>query len=191
MNITITDTAMPRIRQLAAACGGNRVAELHAEIGHEVQRLTYDHLRAYASSHHATAARLGATPSNHLAQAAEKVASPAALKADADGAVLTINHPGIIRALRDVTILPREAKSLAIPVHRLAYNRRPRQIWDALKLFIPKGKNVICFSEGGKITALYVLVRSVTQKQDRSMLPSDADWRKAARVAALKFIEKL
>jgi hypothetical protein len=96
----------------------------------------------------------------------------------------------MVRALRDVTIVPREAKSLAIPIHALAYNRRPAQIWESLNLFIPKGKNVICMP-GKTITALYVLVRSVTQKQDRTLLPSDENFQKAAATGAGNYIRNL
>ena len=191
MNLTVSMTAIPRLNTLMEKVGGAGRAELHEAMGHEVQRLTHDHLSLLAATRHTTAEKLGATPSNHLAQAAEKISAASALSADASSATLTINHPGMIRALRDVTILPRDAKRLAIPVHALAYNRRPAQIWDALKLFIPKGKNVICMASGKTITALYVLVRSVTQKQDRSLLPSQEEFQQAAKTGARNYIRNL
>ena len=190
LSISTSDLVTPRIIKLMEGMGGNN-SELNAAMGHEVQRLTHFHLSFLAATRHTTASKLGATPSNHLAQAAEKVSAPSALSADSSSATLTINHPGMIRALRDVTIVPRDAKSLAIPVHALAYNRRPREIWDALKLFIPKGKNVICMPSGNTITTLYVLVRSVTQKQDRTLLPSQQNFEKAAKLGAQRYLKSL
>ncbi len=191
MILTIADTATPRLKKLMNAVGVAGRTELHGAMGYEVQRLTVDYLRGLAATRHTTAQKLGAAPSNHLAQAAEKAESSAALTANASNATLTINHPGMIRALRDVTIRPVSAKSLAIPVHALSYNRRPAQIWDVLKLFIPKGKNVICMASGNQIVALYVLVRSVTQTQDRSLLPSDEQFEKSAARGALKYFKAL
>lgn len=188
LRISIADTATPRLRSLMGALQGAGRRDLHAAMGVEVQNLTYQHVSTLAGSRHDTANRLGAAPSNHLAQAAEKIAAPTALSADSNAATLTINHVGMIRALRDVTIVPREAKALAIPVNAIAYNRRPAQIWAELNLFIPKGKNVIAMSDGKKITVLYVLVRSVTQKQDRTLLPSDNEFSAAAAVGAKTFI---
>lgn len=191
MNLTVSTTATPRLNQLYAKLGDTGRTELARAMGHEVQRLTGDYLTSLAATRHDTAAKLGASPSNHLAQAAEKAASPSALSIDAATATLTINHPGMVRALRDVTIVPRDAKCLAIPVAAIAYNRRPAQLWETLHLFIPKGKNVICMESGNKITVLYVLVRKVTQKQDRTLLPADEDLQSAARLGAANFINSL
>ena len=108
------------------------------------------------------------------------VAAASALSADPSGATLTISHPGFIRAFRTVKIVPREAKSLAIPIHALSYGHRAGELWDRMHLFIPKGKNIIAATIGGTLTPLYALCKSVTQKQDRSLLPSDAEFQKAA-----------
>jgi len=187
LNISIADLVTPRVIKLMERMGGNR-GDLHGAMGHEVQRLTYDHLNFLANTRHTTAEKLGTAPTGHLERAARQVESPAALSADASSATLTIKHPGMIRALRDVTIVPDKAKMLAIPVNALAYGRKPSQIWDTLKLFIPKGKNIICMPSANGITTLYVLVRSVTQKQDRTLLPSDEQFYTAAKMGAKRYL---
>ena len=190
LRITISDTAAPGLRELQKTLNGTNSRNLHNAMGVEVQRLTYDHVRGLAGSRHETANRLGAAPSGHLAQAADKIIQSSALNCTTNGATLTINHPGMVRALRDVMIRPREAKSLAIPVDAIAYNRRPRQLWDSLHLFIPKGKNVIAMSAGkNQIRILYVLVRSVTQRQDRTLLPSNEEFNEAAAEGAKQFLK--
>jgi len=192
VNVTIsgTEKLSATLRRVASALHGSGRMELHQAMGAEVQYLTEDYLRAIAAERHKTADSLGASPSNHLAQAAEKVAQPGALTADADAATLTINHPGMVRAFRDVTIRPINAKALCIPINAIAYNRRPAQLWDQLKLFIPKGTRFIAMktADGKSFVALYVMVRSVTQSQDRSLLPSNDQFGEAAARGARRFI---
>lgn len=184
LRISIKDNATPWLQSLGRSLGGERSRDLHRAAGTEVQRITVDHIAQIAATRHATAERLGAAPTNHFAQAAEKVAAGSALTADASGAVLTINHPGFVRAFRDVKIVPRTAKSLAIPIHAIAYGHRAAELWDRMSLFIPKGKRVIAATIGGVVTPLYYLVRSVTQKQDRTLLPTDDQFRDAAVAGA-------
>ena len=180
LRIKISDGLSPRLQSLMRLLGGAGLRELHQAAGTELQRITVDHVARIAATRHATAERLGAAPTNHFAQAAEKVAAASALSADPSGATLTISHPGFIRAFRTVKIVPREAKSLAIPIHALSYGHRAGELWDRMHLFIPKGKNIIAATIGGTLTPLYALCKSVTQKQDRSLLPSDAEFQKAA-----------
>lgn len=182
LRINVTESISPRLRDVVRALQGSRRAEMNAAAGTEVQRVTADHIAVIASTRHATAEKLGAAPTNHFAQAAEKVAAPSALTANPEEAVLTINHKGFARAFRDVRIAPRTAKALAIPIHAAAYGKRAAELWDRMGLFIPKGKRVICATIGGVVTPFYILVGSVTQKQDRSLLPSDDQFRDAAAV---------
>lgn len=176
------------LRRLISALGPAGRQEMHGAMGYEVQVLTTDYLRRIASSRHKTANRLGASPSGHLARAAEKVAQPGALSSTSEEAVITIKHPGMSRAFRDVQIRPKEAKSLAIPIHALAYNRRAAELWKSHNLFIPEGSRYIAMREADRTVLLYVLVRSVTQKQDRTLLPSNDDMRGAAALGCKNYI---
>jgi hypothetical protein len=158
-----------------------------------VREKTRAHLAELATSRHATAERLGAAPSGHLAQAARAVeASP--VSAEGATATLTINHPGLARAFHDIRIVPVNAKALTIPVDAIAYNRSPRQFGN--QLFVWKSKttgNAFLAQrqedKSAKPLLLYLLVRSVTQKQDRSLLPSQEEWEKAAARSALDWLD--
>jgi hypothetical protein len=107
---------------------------------------------------------------------------------------LTINHPGLARAFHDIRIVPVNAKALTIPVDAIAYNRSPRQFGN--QLFVWKSKttgNAFLAQrqedKSAKPLLLYLLVRSVTQKQDRSLLPSQEEWEKAAARSALDWLD--
>ena len=184
LRVKISDGVSPKLQNVMRMLSSTGLRDLHQAAGTEVQRITADHVAKLAATRHATANRLGAAPTNHFAQAVEKVAAPAALSSDAAGATLTISHPGFIRAFRSVKIVPRESKSLAIPIHALSYGKRAGELWDRMHLFIPKGKRIIAATIGGVLTPLYVLCKSVTQKQDRSLLPSDAEFQAAAVAGA-------
>jgi hypothetical protein len=184
LRIKIADGVSPALQSMMRALAGSRLAELHEAAGHEVQRITADHVAVIAQTRHATANRLGASPTGHFAQAAEKISAGSDLSADASGATLTISHVGFTRAFRSVKIAPKTAKSLAIPIHAMSYGKRAAELWDRLGLFIPKGGRIIAATIGGVLTPMYVLVKSVTQKQDRSLLPSDAQFQAAAVVGA-------
>ena len=155
---------------------GSDLVELHRAAGSMVADLTHDYIGMIASTRHATAERLGAAPTGFFGRAADKVS----MTADPSGATVTINHPGFIRAFRTVEIVPSKSKYLAIPINAISYGHRAIDLWAAMNLFIPKGKRVIAATIGGVLTPLYALCKSVTQKQDRSLLPSDADFQDAA-----------
>ena len=73
------------------------------------------------------------------------------------------------------TIVPREAKALAIPVHALAYARRPAVFEDETghDLFRPKGKRVLMaeLGENGAPVVIYILAKSATVPADPKALP--------------------
>ena len=188
LRITISDSASPRMQSDMRLLTSAGLTALNRAAGVEVQRITFEHVAKLAATRHATAAKLGASPTNYLASAAEKVAAPSALSSGPAEAILTINHPGFSRAFRSVKITPKSAKALTIPIHALSYGRRAGELWDRLGLFIPKGKRIIAATIGGVLTPLYVLTKSVTQKQDRTLLPSDQQFQDAAVEGAKNWI---
>lgn len=181
MNIDVTIRS-PKLALLLAEVKGPGRIELHQAMGTEVQVATAAHVREIAGSRHGTAARLGASPTNFLAQAADKIESPAALGSDANASTLTINHPGMVRAFRDVKIGP-GPKRLSIPMNAIAYGRRISEFAEVQ--IVHKGDPV------RQDIAAFILVRSVTQKQDRSLLPSEDEWEKAGARGALNFLRAI
>jgi hypothetical protein len=180
-------------RKIDTLTGGD-LTGLHSAMITGVQEVTVNHLTRLAGERHATADRLGAAPTGHLAQAAEKVASPACVSASSRSGTLTINHPGLTRALRDVTISRADGGPLTIPVDAIAYGRRAAELWEPLNLFYAqnsKGQTFIAMKSGKTIKPLYLLVRSVTQHQDRSLLPADNEFAEAAHDAADAYVTAL
>lgn len=187
--IKIDKTGMDaRLQRIVRGLAGAGRAGLQHAAGVEVQRITADHIAGLKRAPGSFASKFGAPPSNHYAQAAEKVAASSALTSNPEEAVLTINHRGFARAFRDVKIVPRTAKALAIPIHPSAFGKRAAELWDRMGLFIPKGKRVICATVGGVVTPFYILVGSVTQKQDRSLLPSDAAFAEAGGLGVRRYL---
>lgn len=160
--------------------------ELHKSIGSYAEIPTRQHLTTLAGTRHATANRLGATPSDHLARAAKSVTS----RGTDDAAFVSITSPGISRAFGDVTITAKSGKWLTIPAIAEAYNRRARTFNDLRVAFFGKGRMALVKAEqssladrkesGGRSEVYYWLKKSVTQKQDRTLLPPDDDYASAA-----------
>lgn len=191
ITINVTDTVRPALTALANGLGDR--SGLHEAIGRECLALTRDHLLHIAQTRHATAERLGAAPSGHWGQAAEKTT----MRSDADAATITINQPGIRRAAQDVTIVPTGGKKwLTIPLVAEAYNQRAYRLQG---LFFVKPKDgdhaLLGRREGsGKaaaVTWLYLLKQSVFQKQDRTLLPPDEAYGQAALVGAASYVDYL
>lgn len=152
-----------------------------------LQRLIMRHLQQVARTRHATAQRLGATPTGFWSGAAQAVR----LQAHASDAEVSVTHPGIARALRDVVIRPRRAKALAIPLHAKAYGLRPREAGQRLgqALFRPRGTRVLAVSEEGRLTPMYALCASVTQRRDPTLLPDQKTIDDTLARAALNALE--
>lgn len=168
--------------------------ELHGAIGDRAQKLTRSHLVAIAQSRHATAERLGAAPSGHWAQAAEKTT----FTANAQSATVSIRQPGIGRVAHDVTIAPGAGKTyLTIPAIAAAYNRRAPTVPDLTMMIRWKDgrRRAVALAkvEGkGKArteTVWYWLVKSVRQKQDRTLLPSDDEYLLSALAGVRDYID--
>jgi len=184
MNLSVSITSRnleADIHAVASALAGAGRAQLNQAMGESVRDTVRDHLRALAQSRHTTAEKLGATPTGHLEQAARAIeGSP--VSATSSEATLTINHVGMIRALKDVTILPKK-QFLTIPMNAIAYGRRIGEC-DQVQI-VHRGEAV------RTDIAAYILVRSVTQKQDRSLLPSDAELQDAAVLGAKQEVKRI
>ena len=180
-----TDLVAPAGRHLLFSAAANAV-----------QILVRDHLSGEAMKRHASAFRLGATPTGILQQAARKTT----FNATSDYGEVIIPSPAVARALGDVTITPNAAHDLTIPINKLSYGRRAKELralgW---KFFTPPeghDKEDILFGYRGKgknreVVPLYLLKKQVEQKQDRSLLPSDAEIGTAAARAMVNEIKRV
>lgn len=87
-----------------------------------------------------------------------------------------IKVPGVSRAYHDVVIRPTKAQYLAIPMHRSAYGISPR---DMDGLFHIPGANVLWKEDGRGLSAMYALSKIAYQRQDKTIMPSDYQFKKA------------
>jgi hypothetical protein len=175
---------------------------LNESVAQSARVLTQHHFIRLSATRHATAERLGAVPSGFFGLASDTVTS----SATSESGVVTIHSPGIGRAAHDVDIFPGEGKEfLAIPQIAAAYNQRAYRV-PGLFRPVKKGAtavslkptrfatadrmNVLGKAEpGGGFSVWYQLVRSVHQKQDRSLLPSDEEYMQAALEGVREYID--
>ncbi len=170
---------------------------LHKSIGSYAETLTRQHLTTLAGTRHKTADKLDATRSGHLTRAAESVIS----EGSQDAAIVTVVSPGISRAFGNLTITAKPGKWLTIPANAEAYNRRARTFNDLRIAFFGRGRMALVKAEqsslkdrkqsGGRSEVYYWLKKSVTQKQDRTLLPDDDDFNAAAAQGIKAYIRLL
>lgn len=170
----LTDSAKRHNLFSAAAAGAHDLIQRHIT-------------EKAAPTHHKTADDLGATRSGHLEKGADAVTP----YSTPDYAEVIIPIPGISRAFRDLTVTPKNANALTIPLDALAYSRRASEVralgWS---IFRPKGKNVLMGTKDGETKSLYALVKSAHLRQDRGLLPSDEQISSTAKLSIKKYLQR-
>ena len=172
--------------------------ELFAAAGNAVSKLINDHLKRIAPGRHKTADRLGATPTGHLEKRT-------AFSADSSGATVTIPIPGISRAFKDLSITPRNAQYLTLPISSVAYGKRAATVRGlGYVIFRPPAKgahrnsdgrydkyqDILMGSKDGETIPLYLLKKRVEQKRDPSLLPTEYEIGSTAARAMMLTIQR-
>ena len=131
----------------------------------------------------------------------EKAARKTVFHADAQHGEVVIPSPGFGRAFHDVEIVPTHGAALTIPISSHAYGHRVKELRSmGWVIFSPKkaegasanlGKLMGYGPNGEQAIPLYVLKKRVRQRQDRSLLPSDADISMTASRAMLSEINRI
>ena len=187
VDVQISDTASAMLRRFILEFGNPE--KLHALIAVEASAITRSHISKLASERHDTAQKLGASPTGELAKAAGRVASDS----DASGATVRVPSYLFRRAFQDVTIRPMNSPYLTIPASAPAYGKRAGELrGQGWKIFRPGTSKVLLgYKDKETPIPLYFLASAVTQKQDRSLLPSDEQFGKAAEKAATLYANTL
>lgn len=179
IEIRVEGKAGAFLAKLHEQLGGAGRKNLEESAAKSVAALVQKHLFALGNDRHDTAKKLGAKPTNVIGSTAENVS----VRQDDNTTAVVVPHRMFRRAFQNVTIAPRIAKALAIPVAGAAYDKAPRSFSD---LFIWKrkrgtdgdddsGNAFLARRNGDALQLLYLLYKGrITQKQDRSLLP-DAD----------------
>ena len=126
----------------------------------------------------------------------EKAARKTVFHADAQHGEVVIPSPGFGRAFHDVEIVPTHGAALTLPISEFSYGRRVKELSSmGWRLFRPKGKDVLfgfnAKDDKSSIVPLYILKKLVRQRQDRSLLPSDAAISTTASRAMLSEINRI
>lgn len=204
----VADTASPLVRnfqqQLRDKTGLNRA------MGRRVVRDTSRHVSEWGLSH---PNKLGGRRTNYWSGIAAKINPADTLEVSDANATMTLSGddlPGITRAFGDVTILPGTktpgAKYIPIPAREEAYGLRPREMSGLVLFWKGKGKPG-GLAEGVEVErkrdskngkkgttrlvpglVMYWFADSVTQPQDRTLLPSDEEWRESATAGAKEYL---
>lgn len=145
--------------------------ELHRFMGLALADGCREYVRKTAGRRHSTANELGATPTDFYFDGADTILD----RSDGRSARLVMSSAVFRRAFETFTVTPVKARALTLAVHRESYGRSAREFGD---LFIFKSKEtgdafLARNDGGGEITVLYLLKASVTQRQDRTLLPDD------------------
>ena len=102
--------------------------------------------------------------------------------------------PRPYRSFKTLTIAPRTAGALTIPVNSIAYGKRAAELSaSGWRLFRGRGKarHILFGSYNGEVRGLYALLKRVTVPQDRTLLPSDAQITSAVQRGAQSYINSL
>lgn len=193
--VKIQDDGLRRVLDVVKPNGKAKLTEAGAD---SLYVAVMRHVHTYARVHHASADRLGAQPTGHFEDAVDSISHGP----DGNGtAAVTIPIPGFSRVFGDVTITPKNAKALTLPINSISYGRRAREMRRLGFTLFKFGKK-----EGGvngvlygyrdgddHIEPLYALKSRVPLRQDRSMLPTDEDMTAAAQagmIAAIKAVRR-
>jgi hypothetical protein len=185
---TSFDTATPFLVRLTDAITGDRTL-LHDYVSRRSAETARRHIRTIAPGRHWTADNLGAKRTGFLERAAGSI-EPAA---DANAAYIEFPRSfGLQRAFGQIVIVPkRGGKYLTIPATAEAYGRRAGEIAGLVFKFLGRSRALVMMRGARDFTVYYWLVRSVTQPQDRLLLPSDFDFALAAEKGAEDLIRDL
>ena len=190
MNLEITvDDESTKALLAKLKLTGQDAADLNARVATQAQELTRTYLGEISRSRHDSARRLGAAPTGFWGAAVESVSA----RSDSQAATIGIRHPGIGRAMHDVTITPGSGKKyLTIPVNAAGYGRRASEVAGLVFIRTGPGKTPILaipHKASKTLTVIYALVPSVRQKQDRTLLPSDEGYEQAGAAGVRDWLD--
>ena len=173
VELSIKAKIHPKLLPILRDLGPLARRELFSVGGTALASKVRSHLRNIGPSRHRTASALGARPTGHIAKGASRVTCTST----SDSATVSVPIAGISRAFAPLTLTPKNANALTIPVAAASYGHRVREMqrlgWN---IFRPKGHDILMGSIGGsEAQALYALKKKVTIRKDRSLLPSNKD----------------
>lgn len=180
IRLQITDTATPGLQDAVNTLTHRRAAKT---AGMAVRVLIRKHLAAKQR----TPNKQGFPKTNWYARARDRVM----YVEDGIGVAVVIDFPGFaMRYTGDPAVIrPMNAKNLAIPMHPMAYGRRPREFKDLVFIPVLRGRTtgILAMQVGvgaAKVWInLYRLVKFVRTKADPTMLPTQRELQETGHAA--------
>ena len=168
-------------------------SQLHAAMAVDATQFTRDYLAN--DQRHATAQRLGAQPTGFRSRSAKRIEADS----NAEAAIIRIpRSTGLGRAFGNIIIRPGSGRTfLTIPAMAETYGHVVRDFpEDSFTFAIFKERYpVLLWAEDGgthkKGDVAWWLRREVEQKQDRTLLPSDAAYQEIGRRRVVNYITSL
>lgn len=177
MNISLQIQDFGKLTALMNALGPSNRHRLNAVGAKALEVKVRSHVARISAGRHRASAALGASPTGHYRKGMRGIAG----HATANGGEVVIPIAGISRAFHDITLTTptREGKKyLTIPKHAAAYGHTvPELKRRGWKIFRP-GKSLCLLgyrNKGEKPVMLFALAEAVHQRQDPSLLPSQAE----------------
>ena len=192
MNVNLEISGLGKLQALMGALGPGNRQRLNAVGAKALEVKVRSHVARISAGRHASAGRLGASPTGHYRKGMRGIAG----HATANGGEVVIPIAGISRAFHDITLTTptHEGKQfLTIPKHAAAYGHTVPELrsrgWtffrppaDGAKLIskkprrFDKYKNCLMGSKNGdKPVLMFALAEAVHQRQDPSLLPSQGE----------------
>ena len=177
MNISLQIQDFGKLTALMNALGPSNRQRLNAVGAKALEVKVRSHVARISAGRHSSAGRLGASPTGHYRKGMRGIAG----HATANGGEVVIPIAGISRAYHDITLTTPTSEGkqfLTIPKHAAAYGHTvPELTRRGWKIFRP-GKSLCLLgyrNKGEKPVMLFALAEAVHQRQDPSLLPSQAE----------------
>ena len=210
-HIEINDSEVKKLlNSLRSIMTQRMMRDICRSVGINVREHFSDHIARASVSRHKSADSLGAEHTKYLEFAvargqmrSESDYSPK----DGEGkpfievqdvnpgsvAVVIGNTPGLERAFGPMTITPKRARALTIPINKIAYGRSVKEVEDkGFDIFHPKGTRILAASDGKDgVIPLFVLCGKVTIPQDTGLLPTENEIEEWSADSIEAFLETL
>lgn len=184
MQLTITDSALPRVSAVIASL--QNAAQLHANMAMGIEYTVLRHIRTKLVS---TPNKLGAQSTGFWQKAANSVVA----RSTAQEAVVEITHRGVALQYYGGTVTPKNKKALTIPIHPDAHGKWVGDFPQGTIFRIP-GTALLARKVGdassAQIQPLFLLRRSVKVNSNPDVLPTEDEIRTAALDAGKAFVER-
>ncbi len=173
-------------KELEGVLSTARIRSVVRKVGVFCRERLADHVAEASTARHKTADRLGAMHTGFLEFAPGRGQMRAGSKRRPDGGegftevrnatengvdVVIGNTPSLVRAFGPVTIRPKRAKALTIPIDKISYARRAGELRREGHSIFRAGR-VLAENDGGKLRPLYLLVKKTVLPKDEGLLPT-------------------